>query len=85
MSTIDIRLPDHLKAFLEAQAARRGYADASEFVQALLEAEQHRQLKSELEQMLLETADGPFSDWTEDDVNDVRRGGKRLIQGRRAR
>jgi len=82
MSSFDLNLPDVLKAFVDEQVARRGYKDASAFVQSLLEAERHRQVVREVEQALLETTDEDFADWTENDVEDIRRAGMRLIARR---
>jgi antitoxin ParD1/3/4 len=82
MATLDLNLPEALRAFVEEQVARRGYKDASAFLQSLLEAERYRQVGREVEQSLLEAADGPFTDWTDDDVEDIRRAGKRLIEKR---
>jgi antitoxin ParD1/3/4 len=79
MKTIDITLPDDLNAFAQAEAVRRGFNDPSAFVQSLLEAEKHRQLRQDLESLLLEAADGPFSEWTHRDVDDIRHEGRRLI------
>ena len=83
MTTVNIHLPDALKTYLESQAARRGYKGASEFVQALLEAERHRDLGKELERALLEAADGPLSEFTTDDVADIERAGDRVLAKRR--
>jgi antitoxin ParD1/3/4 len=85
MSTIGINLPDTLKAFIDKQVASGRYSDASAFMQSLLEAEVQRQIGREVEQMLLEVTDGPFEDWTEKDVEDIRRAGQRLIKRRTAR
>jgi antitoxin ParD1/3/4 len=86
MNTIDINLPDPLKAFVEEQVARRGYRDASEFVQLLLEAERQRQVGREVEQLLLDALDDddePLTEWTDQDLDDIRRAGRRLIEKRR--
>ena len=85
MSTIGIQLPDALKAFVDQQVAKGEYRDASEFVQSLLEAEVRRRIGREVEQALLEAADGPFADWTEEDVEDIRRTGRRLVEERKGR
>ena len=82
MSSIDIHLSNELNSYLKVEAARRGFRDPSEFVQSLLEAEQHRQHRAEIEAMLLDAVDGPFSDWTEGDVEDIRRDGRQLIERR---
>ena len=83
MSTVDIQLPDALKSFMDEESARRGYQSPSEFMQALLEAERFRSHGKELESMLLETVDGPFTDWTEHDLTDIERAGSHLIERRR--
>ena len=85
MSTIDVTLPDALKSFVDEQVARRGYRDASEFLQSLLEAERRRQIGGEVEALLHEVVDGPFEDWTEADVEDIHRAGRRVIEKRTGR
>jgi antitoxin ParD1/3/4 len=85
MTTIGITLPDSLKAFVEEQVALRGHRDASDFLQSLLEAERHRQVKREVEQLIGAAADGPFEEWTEQDVDDIRRAGRRAIEMRKRR
>jgi Arc/MetJ-type ribon-helix-helix transcriptional regulator len=85
MKTIDVTLPDDLQAFAQAEAARRGFKDPSDFVQSLLEAEKHRQVRQELESLLLEAVDGPFSEWTDQDANDIRTEGRRLIERHQSR
>lgn len=85
MSRIDLTLPDELSAYVQEQVASRGYRDASDFVQSLLEADRHRNVRDEVEAMLLDAADGPFTEWSDADVEDVRRVGKRLIERRNAR
>jgi Arc/MetJ-type ribon-helix-helix transcriptional regulator len=85
MSIIDIHLPDDLKSYLDEQVARRGFKDASHFVRALLEAEKHRNLDEELEKNLLEAVDGPFTEWTDDDVEHIRQLGIKIIERRKPR
>ncbi|MBW4048075.1 MAG: type II toxin-antitoxin system ParD family antitoxin [Proteobacteria bacterium] len=43
MSTMNISLPDALKAFVDAQVAAGGYGTSSEFVRALIRKEQERE------------------------------------------
>ena len=85
MSIVDIHLPETLKSYLDEQIARRGYKDASEFMGALLEADRVKQVGADLESMLLEAADGPFTGWTDEDVAAIGRLGERLIERRRPR
>jgi antitoxin ParD1/3/4 len=53
MSTMNISLPDTLKAFVDAQVAERGYGTSSEYVRELIRKEQERQ---HLRGLLLEGA-----------------------------
>jgi hypothetical protein len=82
---MDLALPDDLQAFATAESKRRGYENPSVFMQALLEAEKHRQLRLELESLLLDAADGPFSEWTNQDLSDIRRVGAQMINQRKPR
>ena len=85
MSTFDLNLPESLKAFVDQQVVTRGYGSPSEFVQSLLEAEQQRQVGREVEALLLETVEGPFTEWTDDDVENIRLAGRKIIEKRRGR
>ena len=83
--TLNIELPDELSRYVQEQVAKKGYRDASEFLAAVLEAEQHRQLDNEVDRILSEAVDGPFAEWNEQDVEDIRRAGARIIERRKAR
>lgn len=43
MGTMNISLPDSLKAFVDEQVAGRGYGTSSEYVRELIRADQDRQ------------------------------------------
>ena len=45
MTTMNISLPEEMKAFIDAQIAREGYATASEYLRALIREAQKRQAK----------------------------------------
>jgi hypothetical protein len=83
MKTVDVQVPDELEAFVELQVAERGLRNASDYFVSLAEADRHRTSDSEIEQLLDEAIDGPFSDWTESDVEDIRQVGTRLIEMRK--
>ena len=53
MSTMNISLPDALKAFVDEQVSGRGYATSSEYVRELIRKDQDRQ---NLRQLLLDGA-----------------------------
>ena len=80
MSSRDITLPDELHSYLERESGRRGYKNVSEFVQSLVEAERHRDVRKEVETLLLEALDSPASEWTEQDVEDIRTTGLKIIE-----
>ncbi len=42
MSTMNISLPDSLKAFVDEQVAQRGYGTSSEYVRELIRSDQER-------------------------------------------
>jgi antitoxin ParD1/3/4 len=56
MSTMNISLPESLKDFVDEQVADRGYGTSSEYVRALIRADQERQ---SLRKLLLEGAKSP--------------------------
>ena len=43
MSTMNISLPDDLKAFVDSQVGSRGYTSSSEYVRELIRREQDRE------------------------------------------
>lgn len=54
MSTMNISLPEALKAFVDHQVADRGYGSSSEYVRELIRRDQDRHL---LRSVLLDGAD----------------------------
>lgn len=56
MATMNISLPDSLKAFVEQKVAEGGYSTSSEYVRELIRKEQDR---STLRRLLLEGASSP--------------------------
>lgn len=56
MSTMNISLPDSLKAFVDAQVSERGYGTSSEYVRELIRTDQDRR---HLRDLLLAGAESP--------------------------
>ncbi|MBC7163816.1 MAG: type II toxin-antitoxin system ParD family antitoxin [Roseovarius sp.] len=56
MSTMNISLPETLKAYIDAQVADRGYGTSSEYVRDLIRKDQDRQA---LRDLLLDGAASP--------------------------
>ena len=89
MSTISINLPDSIRAFAESQVSRRGHGDVSDYVRALIEADQKR--AAELEALRKEVAlgvedleQGRFTDYdtAEAIAEDVKARGRKWLAER---
>lgn len=58
MSTMNISLPDELKAFVDRQVGSRGYTSSSEYMRELIRREQDRE---KLRGLLMEGLESPLS------------------------
>ncbi|MBN8280395.1 MAG: type II toxin-antitoxin system ParD family antitoxin, partial [Gammaproteobacteria bacterium] len=58
MPTMNISLPEALKAFVDTQVSQRGFGTSSEYVRELIRREQER---LELRHLLLEGAASPVA------------------------
>ena len=54
MATMNISLPDNLRAFVEDCVSKEGYSTASEYFRELVRADQKRRAEARLEALLLE-------------------------------
>ncbi|WP_406699416.1 type II toxin-antitoxin system ParD family antitoxin [Singulisphaera sp. Ch08] len=72
MITMNISLPDEMKAFIETQIAAHGYASTSEYLHALIREAQKRQAKQDLDAKLLEGLQSPASELTDADWDGLR-------------
>ena len=77
MSTMNISLPESLKAFVDEQVAGGGYGTSSEYVRELI---RHDQARKALRAMLLDGAASPPTEPVDDRLFEalrqrVRRGG----------
>lgn len=72
MTTMNISLPDEMKAFVESQMARDGYASASEYLRALIREDQKRRARQALDAKLLEGLQSPASEMTDTDWSALR-------------
>jgi antitoxin ParD1/3/4 len=73
MQTMNISLPDPMKEYVEGQVTAGAYSSASEYVRELVRADQRRQAKEELEQILLSAINsGDPIDVTPEMVEQVR-------------
>lgn len=54
MTTMNISLPDSMKAFVDAQIKERGYGTSSEYIRDLIRGDQARQAEQRLAALMLE-------------------------------
>ena len=57
MTTLNISLPESMRAFIEEQVHKGGYSTASEYIRHLIRQEQERADHRRLEELLLEGLD----------------------------
>ena len=75
MTTMNISLPDEMRAFIEAQVTQEGYASASEYFAPWSVTAEKRQAKRELEVKLREALlSGPAEPMTREDWESIGRG-----------
>ncbi len=71
MSTIPVELPDDLRKFIEAKISGGQFANASEYIVALVDAA--RKKRSDIEAALLEGLNsGPAEEWTDQNWNEMK-------------
>lgn len=70
-TTMNISLPESLKAFVDERLNREGYGTASEYIRELIRADQKRREDQELERLLVERLQS--ADERLFDVDDVKR------------
>ena len=72
MTTMNISLPDEMKAFIESQLVQEGYASASEYLRALIRDAQKRKAKQNLEAKFREALEsGPSTPMTREDWDSI--------------
>ena len=54
MTTMNISLPESMRAFVEAESRRKGFGSVDQYLQSLVEAAQRQAVMRELEAQLLE-------------------------------
>ncbi len=85
MTTMNISVPDEMKAFVEAQMAQEGYASASEYLRALIRDAQRRRAKQELEAKLLEGLQGQTVKMTRNEWKSIEREAREGLVGEKIR
>lgn len=78
MDDIRLTLPEIDKAFVDAQVAEGDYADAAEYVAALVHAEAEAKAQEKLEALLLEGLEsGDPVEWTPELLDEIRKEARR--------
>lgn len=86
MSTMNLTLPESLRAFVESQAARKGFGSANDYVEALIREDQERAENQEIEGRLLEALQGaPATPVTAETWEAIKREGLRRLEAKKAR
>jgi antitoxin ParD1/3/4 len=71
---MNVSLPDEMKAFVEAQAAKEGFGTVSEYLRAIIRELQKREAKQNLESKLHEALmSGPAEPMTREDWSELER------------
>lgn len=84
MTSINISLPDSMRAYVEQQVASGGYSSASEYFRELVRQDQKRKADEHLEAMLLEgLSSGTATAMTTQDWEDVRQAVRERITKRK--
>lgn len=80
MTSLNVSLPEPMRKFIESEVKRGGYSTPSEYVHALVRAEQKRNAENHLERLLLHgQGSGPATAMTRKDWDDIRR---RVLRGK---
>ena len=73
MDTMNIAIPEQLKAFVQREVERRGYSSVSEYVRDLIRGDQERQAIAALEAEILKGLEsGPSTPMTQEDWQAIR-------------
>jgi antitoxin ParD1/3/4 len=81
MATMNVSLPDEMKAFVEAQAAKEGFGTTSEYLRSVIRDVQKRQAKQDLEAKLLEGLQSPAVPMTREEWDSIEREAREGLAG----
>ena len=85
MESMNISLPEPLKAFVDRQVAAGRYGTASEYVRELIRADEKKKAEERLEALLLEGLQSKEAPLTREDWAALRREARSRVQARRTR
>ena len=83
MQSMNISLPDPLKAFVDGQLATGRYSSVSEYVRELIRMDEKRKGEEQLETLLLEGLQGEATEMTRSDWAAIRREAVEQVKARK--
>lgn len=84
MPSMNISLPEAMKAFVEKEVASGGYGTASEFIRDLLQEAQKRKTRANVDALLLEGLQSEASEMKQSDWDALKRRVRSRARSRRA-
>jgi antitoxin ParD1/3/4 len=84
-TSLNVSLPEGLKAFVKEQVAEGRYSTPSDYVRELIRSDQKRQAKERLDQLLLEGLDSPAEEVSPEYLEELRRDVREVITQKRAK
>ena len=85
MQTMNISLPEPLKAFVDSQIAAGRYSSVSEYVRDLIRDDEKRKAEDQLEALLLDGLRGESTELNRQDLGDIRRQALQRLKSRQRR
>jgi len=83
MTTMNISLPEPMRAYVDRQVKRGGYSTTSEYLRELIREDQRRKAREELEAQLLEGLESETSEMTDEDWETIRRDARERIKSKK--
>jgi antitoxin ParD1/3/4 len=84
MATMNVSLPDEMKAFVEDQATKNGFGTVSEYMRSIIRELQKQTARQRLDALIIEGLDsGPATPLTKKDWEHIRREGRKVIAERK--
>ncbi len=85
MQSMNISLPDLLKRYVDGQIVAGRYSSASEYVRALIRADEKHKAQEHLEALLLEGLQGEETEMTRADWDEIRQEALSQLKARKIR
>jgi antitoxin ParD1/3/4 len=85
MAALNISIPPSVRAFVDDQVVKGNYPNASEYVRELIEADQHRSLRVELEGKLLAASRQPSREMMPKEWDAIAAKGRQILDKNKIR